>query len=67
MKVENLKLIAKTIEDLRVISAHLQDSIVKTSDIANLKKNKTSENRAAWDPPKVTGEFQLSAARVRTI
>ena len=40
MKVQNLKLIAKTDEDLRVISAHLQDSIVKTSDIANLKKNK---------------------------
>ena len=36
MKVQNLKLIAKTQEDLRVISAHLQDSIVKTSDIANL-------------------------------
>ena len=29
---------AKTSEDLRVISAHLQDSIVKTNDIANLKK-----------------------------
>ena len=38
MKVQNLKLIAKTDEDLRVISAHLQDSIVKTSDIVNLKK-----------------------------
>ena len=38
MKVQNLKLIARTTEDLRVISAHLQDSIVKTSDIANLKK-----------------------------
>ena len=32
MKVQNLKLIARTTEDLRVISAHLQDSIVKTSD-----------------------------------
>ena len=40
MKVQNLKLIARTTEDLRVISAHLQDSIVKTSDIANLKKNR---------------------------
>ena len=39
MKVQNLKLIAKTDEDLRVLSAHLQDSIVKTSDIVNLKKN----------------------------
>ena len=37
---KNLKLIAKSKEDLRVISAHLQDSIVATKDIANLKKNK---------------------------
>ena len=35
-----LKLIAKTDEDLKVISAHLQDSIVSLNDIANLKKNK---------------------------
>ena len=41
MKAKNLKLIAKTEEDLRVISAHLQDSIVSTANIANLKKNRT--------------------------
>ena len=29
MRVKNLKLIAKTEEDLRVVSAHLQDSIAK--------------------------------------
>ena len=40
MKSKNLKLIARTDEDLRVISAHLQDSIISTKDIANLKKNK---------------------------
>ena len=40
VKAKNLKLIAKTDEDLRVISAHLQDSIVSTSNIANLKKIK---------------------------
>ena len=39
MRVKNLKLIAKTEEDLRVVSAHLQDSIANISDIANLKKN----------------------------
>ena len=39
MKAKNLKLIANSEEDLRVISAHLQDSIVPT-DIAHLKKNK---------------------------
>ena len=40
VKAKNLKLIARTNEDLRIISAHLQDSIVNTTDIANLKKNK---------------------------
>ena len=37
MKVKNLKLIAKTEEDLRVIAAH-QDAIANVSEIANLKK-----------------------------
>ena len=41
MKAKNLKLIAKTEEDLRVVSAHLQDSIASISNIANLKKNIT--------------------------
>ena len=40
MEAKNLKLIAKTEEDLRVVSAHLQDAIVNVSDVANLKKNK---------------------------
>ena len=38
METKNLKLIARTEDDLRVVSAHLQDSIVSVSDIANLKK-----------------------------
>ena len=42
---------AKTSEDLRVISAHLQDSIVKTNDIANLKKSifLMQLNRFMWE------------------
>ena len=44
MKNKNLKLIARTEEDLKVVSAHLQDSIVKVSDIAKLQKNK-NENK----------------------
>ena len=40
MQPKNLKLIARTQDDLRVVSAHLQDSIASVSDIANLKKNK---------------------------
>ena len=68
MKVENLKLIAKTVEDLRVISAHLQDSIVKTSDIANLKKNRIflmQLNRFMWEDVE-KGVFRKNK-RIRTI
>ena len=43
MRPKNLKLIARTREDIRVVSAHLQDSIVNIADIANLKKNKYNE------------------------
>ena len=52
MKAKNLKLIARTDEDLRIISAHLQDSIVNTTNIANLKKNKIfliQLNRFMWE------------------
>ena len=68
MKVKNLKLIAKTDEDLRVISAHLQDSIVKTSDIANLKKNRIflmQLNRFMWEDVE-KGVFRKNK-RIRTI
>ena len=68
MKVKNLKLIAKTEDDLRVISAHLQDSIVKTSDIANLKKNKIflmQLNRFMWEDVE-KGVFRKNK-RIRTI
>ena len=52
MKPKNLKLIARTVEDLRVVSAHLQDAIVNINDIANLKKNKIlllQLNRFMWE------------------
>ena len=52
MKVKNLKLIARTEDDLRVVSAHLQDAIANLSDIANLKKNKIflmQLNRFMWE------------------
>ena len=65
---QNLKLIAKTDDDLRVISAHLQDSIVKTSDIANLKKNKIflmQLNRFMWEDVE-KGVFRKNK-RIRTI
>tara|TARA_B100000941_G_scaffold240548_1_gene183949 strand:+ start:20 stop:463 length:444 start_codon:yes stop_codon:yes gene_type:complete len=68
VKVQNLKLIAKTDEDLRVISAHLQDSIVKTSDIANLQKNKIflmQLNRFMWEDIE-KGVFRKNK-RIRTV
>ena len=68
MKVQNLKLIAKTDEDLRVISAHLQDSIVNTSDIANLKKNRIflmQLNRFMWEDVE-KGVFKKNK-RIRTV
>ena len=68
MKVQNLKLMAKTSEDLRVISAHLQDSIVKTNDIANLKKNRIflmQLNRFMWEDIE-KGVFRKNK-RIRTV
>ena len=68
MKVQNLKLIAKTNEDLRVISAHLQDSIANTSEIANLKKNRIflmQLNRFMWEDVE-KGVFRKNK-RIRTV
>ena len=68
MRVKNLKLIAKTEEDLRVVSAHLQDSIVNVSDIANLKKNKIflmQLNRFMWEDVE-KGVFRKNK-RIRTV
>ncbi len=68
MKVKNLKLIARSLEDLRVISAHLQDSIVNSSNIANLKKNKIlllQLNRFMWEDVE-KGVFRKNK-RIRTI
>ena len=68
MKSKNLKLIARTDEDIRVISAHLQDSIISTKDIANLKKNKIflmQLNRFMWEDVE-KGVFRKNK-RIRTI
>ena len=68
MKPKNLKLIAKTEEDLRVVSAHLQDSIASVADIANLKKNKIflmQLNRFMWEDIE-KGVFRKNK-RIRTI
>ena len=68
VKTQNLKLIAKTAEDIRVISAHLQDSIVKTSDIASLRRNKIfliQLNRFMWEDVE-KGVFRKNK-RIRTV
>ena len=68
MKVKNLKLIAKTEDDLRVVSAHLQDSIASISEIAKLEKNKIflmQLNRFMWEDVE-KGVFRKNK-RIRTI
>jgi len=68
MVVKNLKLIAKTEEDIKVVSAHLQDSILNVVDIANLKKNKIflmQLNRFMWEDVE-KGVFRKNK-RIRTI
>ena len=68
MKAKNLKLIARTDEDLRIISAHLQDSIASTENIANLKDNQIflmQLNRFMWEDVE-KGVFRKNK-RIRTI
>ena len=68
MKTKNLKLIARTEDDLKVVAAHLQDSITNSSDIANLGKNKIflmQLNRFMWEDVE-KGVFRKNK-RIRTI
>ena len=68
MKAKKLKLLAKTEEDLKVVSAHLQDSIANISDIANLTKNRMfllQLNRFMWEDVE-KGVFRKNK-RIRTI
>ena len=68
MKAKNLKLIARTVEDLRVVSAYLQDAIVNINDIANLEKNKIlllQLNRFMWEDVE-KGVFRKNK-RIRSI
>ena len=68
MEVKNLKLLATSDEDLRVIAAHLQDAIVSVQDIANLKKNRIfliQLNRFMWEDIE-KGVFRKNK-RIRTV
>ena len=68
MKVTNLKLLATSDEDLRVVAAHLQDAIVSVQDTANLKKNRIfliQLNRFMWEDVE-KGVFRKNK-RIRTV
>ncbi len=68
MVVKNLKLIAKTEEDIKIVSAHLQDSIVNVFDIAHLEKSNIflmQLNRFMWEDVE-KGVFRKNK-RIRTV
>ena len=68
MRAKNLRLIARTEDDLKVVSAHLQDSIANISDMANLVKNKIflmQLNRFMWEDVE-KGVFRKNK-RIRTV
>ena len=68
MKVTNLKLLATSDKDLRVVAAHLQDSILSPKDAANLKKNRIfliQLNRFMWEDVE-KGVFRKNK-RIRTV
>ena len=68
MNVTNLKLLATSDDDLRVVAAHLQDAIVSIQDIANLKKNRIfliQLNRFMWEDVE-KGVFRKNK-RIRTV
>ena len=68
MSIKFLKLNATTFEDLKVISAHLQDAITQSQNIVHLKKNRIfllQFNRFMWEDVE-KGVFRKNK-RIRTI
>ena len=68
MTTTNLKLLATSEKDIRVIAAYLQDSIVTPKDTANLKKNRIfliQLNRFMWEDVE-KGVFRKNK-RIRTV
>ena len=66
-EIGRLNLTGENEEDLNIMSAYLQDSIVLTKDITFLKKNKSfimMANRFMWEDPE-KGLFR-EAKRIRT-
>lgn len=59
-----LKLIAQDEEDLKIISAHLQDAVVKLSDVAYLPQSRRFAavlNRYCWDDPRGEAGMRMRA------
>ena len=68
MKATNLKLLATSDNDLRVIAAHLQDSIILPKETANLKKSRIfliQLSRFMWEDVE-KGVFRKNK-RIRTV
>lgn len=66
--MDMLKLIALDAEDLKVISAHIQDAVVKTADLdyrAGEKRFVLTMNRFAWEVP--SGIFTRRDERRRSV
>jgi hypothetical protein len=68
--MQDLKLIALDPEDLRVLSCHLQDAVIRIGDMAYLKQSMrfaAIANRFDWEEAAkdVTGEFQRRRTGLR--
>ncbi len=67
--MSELKLIALDAEDLDVVSAHLQDAVVKVGDIAYLPRERRFVallNRYDWSPAEPSGARRQRTIRRRT-
>ena len=66
--METLKLIALDAEDLKIVSAHVQDAVVKAADLdyrAGEKRFVMAMNRFAWEIP--AGFFRRRNERRRSV
>jgi hypothetical protein len=67
MKMDRLKLVAFDVDDLAVVSAHVQDAVLKVRDMTFLAKEKRFAaviNRFVWEKP-AEGAFRKTWERRR--
>ena len=69
--MDRLKLIAMDEEDLRIVSAHVQDAVARSADLAydaRAKKFAVALNRYVWERDgRVTGEKRRTPERRRAM